>query len=222
MSLATELAEAGIPFRFEVIERERLRPNPWNPNRMDERTFAAERESIQTFGFLDPLTVRPHPTLEGEFEIVDGEHRLRATDDLDYPKLPCLVLDLDEAAARKLTVILNETRGEADPVLQAELLNDLRSHLGDEGVQVGLPYTSAEIAALRRIADDDWSEDPDSRPASDSAFWPLRLALPPAFRETWEEAAAYVGQRNDLDGDERVAAGQVIIACVRSFLKHDA
>ncbi len=64
--------------KIQTVEVGKLHPNPWNPNRQDARTFEAERESIRNYGFIDPVTVREHPTINGEFEIIDGEHRWRA------------------------------------------------------------------------------------------------------------------------------------------------
>lgn len=136
-----------------------IHPNPWNPNRMPPRVMEAERESIRAYGFIDPITVREHPRIDGEYEVIDGEHRWRAAQEEGYAELPLIVIpDLSDAAAKKLTVILNETRGEADVVLLGRLLADLGRDLPDDELRLGLPYSVAELAQLREIGDGDWAE----------------------------------------------------------------
>ena len=130
---------------------EHLHPNPWNPNRMAARTFEAERESIAKFGFIDPVTARPHPDLTGQYQIIDGEHRWRAATELGYQTVPVVVLELGDPEAKKLTVVLNETRGSANTVDLAVLLADVGKH--DANLIEALPYDDAQLANLLAIAD---------------------------------------------------------------------
>lgn len=134
-----------------------LHPNPWNPNKMDARTYSAERESIRAYGFVDPITCRPHPENLGEYEILDGEHRYRAAIDEKLEVVPIVVLPLDDARAKRLTIILNETRGEADPIALAILLRELEE-IDPEEFRVGLPYTSKEMEELLEIGRVNWDE----------------------------------------------------------------
>lgn len=134
-------------------------PNPWNPNLQNEKVQQAERESIEHFGFIDPITVRPHPTKTDEFEIIDGEHRWSTVRDLGHELIPAIVLPLDDVAAKKLTVILNETRGDADVVLLGKLLADLQAETGDiDELLLGLPYSAVELDHLTALADVDWDQ----------------------------------------------------------------
>lgn len=130
-------------------------PNPWNPNKQSEKVARAERESIQRFGFIDPVTVRPHPEQEGRWQIIDGEHRWREASSLGHTTIPAVVLPLGEAEARKLTVVLNETRGEADVVLLGALLADLK-RLDEDSFADALPYTDGELEHLLSLGDEDW------------------------------------------------------------------
>lgn len=141
-----------------------LRPNPWNPNRMDDRHFAAEVESIRTFGFVDPITVRQHPDDPALLEIVDGEHRYRAlvhlyAQDAPSPGLPprseIPVVDLgrlDDATAQSLTLVLNETRGHAPREDVAHLLDDIATLVGPDAARRGLPIDEAQMEELLALA----------------------------------------------------------------------
>lgn len=146
-----------------VVKIAALVPNPWNPNRMDERLYASTRESIRTNGFVDPVTVcipKPgnddwpdFPTWEkGTFLIVDGEHRWKAAQDEEMTEIAVNILPLTQAKARRLTLImLQHGDPEASSLLQC--LKVLEEEMGEDA-RLGLPYESADIAKLKRIAEE--------------------------------------------------------------------
>ena len=51
------------------IEVEKLRPNPWNPNRMSDEMFHKLKEYVKREGMVEPIVVRPQA--DG-FEILGG------------------------------------------------------------------------------------------------------------------------------------------------------
>jgi hypothetical protein len=138
---------------------------------MNARTYEAERESIREYGFIDPLIVRPHPTdqagalvgfnghseSDSDWQILDGEHRSRAAADEGLDEIPITPLrGLTDNAAKKLTVILNETRGEADLVDLGRLLASLDQPMTDLGF--ALPYSHQELEELVRVGSINWDE----------------------------------------------------------------
>lgn len=125
-----------------------IHANPWNPNVQSQAVRRAQRQSLETWGMIQPITVRPHPDIPGEWQIINGEHRWTDAQELGLVTLPAVVLaDLDEADARKLTVVLNETAGDPDPTLLGELLLDLQRRQG-ELLGHALPYTTGELEKL--------------------------------------------------------------------------
>lgn len=131
------------------VELSKLHANPWNPNVMDDATYRAERESIRLYGFIDPVTVRPHPEIEGEWQILDGEHRCKAARDEGHTHVDVIVLhDLSEVQSQKLTVILNETRGSADEAKLARLIARMEEQSSREEVRLGLPYDDDTISRM--------------------------------------------------------------------------
>jgi len=58
---------------------------------MDQAMYAKAIASIREFGFVDPITVR---TVDGRYQIIDGEHRWRAAKDEGITTVP--IVDLGE------------------------------------------------------------------------------------------------------------------------------
>ncbi len=140
---------------LEIVELpiDQVEPNPWNPNKQIPQVAQAERESITRFGFVDPITVRVVPGEHDRWQIIDGEHRWREARDLGYETIAAVILDVTEDEAKKLTIVLNETRGDADVVLLGQLLQQLAD---TDDFRVALPYTDGDLAQLLEIGSQDW------------------------------------------------------------------
>lgn len=92
---------------------DKIKPNPWNPNRMDKETFESLKESIRHSNLLaeNPILVRE---IKGGYEIVDGEERWSVAKELGYTTIPIKIETLDDFEAKRRTVILNKDRGTID------------------------------------------------------------------------------------------------------------
>lgn len=138
------------------IPLEDIYPNPWNPNMTSARVDDAIRESIGTYGFVQPLIVRPHPQETGKYQIIDGEHRFEAAGDLGFKTIPAVIIEISDIKAKKLTIIANETRGRAEVISLAGLLEEIQLIEEDDAL-VGLPYREADLeeilARAERIAE---------------------------------------------------------------------
>lgn len=135
------------------LKKSDITPNDYNPNKTSERQQKAINESLDKYGQLLEIVVRPDPNNKGKYLIVDGEHRYHELDDEVYCNV---VHGLSDADAKKLTIIFNETRGQADKVELAQLLASLDDDLDD--LIVGLPYEQDELDELVKMADVDWNE----------------------------------------------------------------
>lgn len=153
-----------------------LEPNPWNPNKMNAFMYAKALESIETHGFVDPVTVRPKGT---SYQIIDGEHRWRAAIDLSVSPIPCFdVGPIPDAKAKKLTILLNELRGQAAPDEMGALLKSLMEEEPLERLLEELPYTPDMFRGLTDIST--LPELPGRPPASGAE-------LPPEPERRWVE-----------------------------------
>lgn len=134
----------------------KIKPNPWNPNVQSDFIFEKERESIREHGFIDPILVRG----KGKgYEVIDGEHRLRAAIAEGYDKIPCNDLGtVSDAVAWELTVVTNEVRGKADPQKLQELLKNLNKEIGFEKLVNAIPMQRVELESIIANASVDWDK----------------------------------------------------------------
>lgn len=150
------MAKVQIKDKVQRVPVERIFPNPWNPNEQSEFIYDKEINSIKTFGFLDPILVREIP--EG-FEIIDGEHRWKAAKQLGLEEIPANNLGkVSDSVAKQLTLITNETRGEARRDKLGELLRSLKNEVGMEELVKNLPYQQVELDSLVDQMQIDWSQ----------------------------------------------------------------
>lgn len=137
------------------VRTDALVPNPWNPNRQSEAVDRALGESIDEFGFIDPIVARDMG--DGSWQIIGGEHRWRKAQERGMAEVPVTPIMLSDQEARRLTLILNETVGEHDVVAVGTLLAQLRADDVDmETLLRGLPYSTTELQHLLSLADEDW------------------------------------------------------------------
>lgn len=194
-----------------VVPKGLLLPNPWNPNRMTAAMYDKALESIQTFGFIDPLTVRRQGL---NFQIIDGEHRFRAGIDLGMYEFPCVIIDVTDAEAKKLTIVLNELHGQADPGKMGDLLADILDLTSLSELKVGLPYDDGVLAGFLNQKLPDLppleSVPPQAPGASASPRWVERLyKMPPEVALVVDEAIEKAKDGEEIEawqGLERVAA----------------
>jgi ParB/RepB/Spo0J family partition protein len=170
------MADKKVTPKLVMVQPKQVFPNDWNPNRMNDETFEKEVRSIETNGFIDPITIREVKDAKGKvsLEIVDGEHRWRAATKLGIKEIPAVNLgDISDEQAKKLTIIANELRGAPEPALLAALLKDLNESIETSELALHLPMSQVEIDALIKGASTfDWAAvsenlgNPDSDAAS--------------------------------------------------------
>ncbi len=215
-----ELAVSNLPIG-------KVMPNPWNPNKQTDRQYAAEMESICDNGFVMPIIVRKHPEKKGFYEIVDGEHRWKALQQIaaegkkgkanvptliENKEIPAIVLAIDEAKAKRLTVIMNETRGRADLTSLGTLLAELAPELGEDLI-IGLPYTPEQLNEILDIAKFDWTEletpiDGEELYTQEEEAFKVVAVLDSETQQKWQNAMAL--KKQEFPSDSKVAAGLLI------------
>ena len=96
----------------KLIAIEHLTPADWNPNMMDVAMRDRLRRSLERFGLVLPLVVRPVGELQ--YEVIGGNHRLEAMSEAGHEKVPCVVVQADDTEARLLAQALNNIEGDDD------------------------------------------------------------------------------------------------------------
>ena len=119
-----------------------LRPAEYNPRKKlkpGDKEYEKIKNSIQEFGFADPLVVNADMT------IIGGHQRLTVAIDLGYTEVPCAVVDVDKTREKALNIALNKITGQWDDELLANLLKDL------DGVQFNTDLTGFEKDEIQRL-----------------------------------------------------------------------
>jgi len=82
--------------------------------RWTEEQIQFLRASMSKFGITQYPIVRP--VGNGEFELIDGEHRIKVAKELGKDEIEVLVVPMDEKDAAIANLMMNVARGEQDPI----------------------------------------------------------------------------------------------------------
>lgn len=195
-----------------IAAADRFHPNPWNPNKMHPRDYARLIHDIKLFGFVDPVTVRPHPSKKGDFQIIDGENRWRAASDLGLDVFYFDIGPVDDATAKKLTIALNELRGQYDPRQMGDLLNELLSDESPQELLEQLPFSEEALAGLVGLKGFDFKglADDEKKSEKKPKWVEKTFKMPPDAAEVLDDALARAreqeGITNDAQALELIAA----------------
>ena len=99
---------------------------PWNPNQMDQASVAKLERSVQRFGLIGVLVVRPIE--DGLYQVLSGNQRCQVLRKLRWESVPCIIVEIGEAEAKLMAQTLNRLHGSDDLGLRAEL-KLVQSHL---------------------------------------------------------------------------------------------
>jgi ParB/RepB/Spo0J family partition protein len=130
---------------MQLIARDLIRDNPWNPNAFDVETYPKLVESIREKGILEPLKVMPDPECEGHYLLVDGYHRWKAAGELGIEEVPCEVWDITPEEAKVRGLQLNYLRGQPVPRRLAELVHDLHRTYAVDDLAKMLPWSASQL-----------------------------------------------------------------------------
>jgi ParB family chromosome partitioning protein len=97
-----------------------IRPNPFQPRQdVDPAALAELVSSIKQAGLLQPVVVRRAPEGNGAYELIAGERRLRACQQLGWERIPAVQRDADDRTLLTLALIENLQRDDLSPVDEA-------------------------------------------------------------------------------------------------------
>jgi ParB family chromosome partitioning protein len=107
--------------RIQKVDIGHIRPNASQPRtHFDEEALVQLADSIKRYGILQPLVVRPSDSgNSGEYEIVAGERRWRASKIAGLEKVPVIVRSTRELEQLEIALIENVQRVDLSPLEQA-------------------------------------------------------------------------------------------------------
>ena len=122
-----------------------LNPAPYNPRTWSEEAIRQLRESIESFGLVDPILV--NSAVERKNVVIGGHFRLKVAKDLGHTEVPVVYLNIpDEAKEKELNLRLNRNLGDWD--------FDLLSQF-DESLLADAGFSSEELDTIFNLEDDE-------------------------------------------------------------------
>lgn len=123
--------EGAVSVRINDIE-----PNRDQPRRdFDEQSLSELADSIALHGLLQPIAVRPNS--DGNYTIIAGERRWRASRMAGLDKVPVIIKEVDEKELKELALIEN---------LQREDLNAVEEALGFKSLMDTYNLTQEQVS----------------------------------------------------------------------------
>ena len=133
-----EVLKPATSTKFEtLVPIEKINPNPNQPRRyFAENDLNDLADSIRSKGIIQPLVVRPHPNKNGEFEIVAGERRWRASQIAQIHQIPVVVREFSNEDVLEIAIIENIQRADLNPIEEAAGYRQLMEKFGHTQDQV--------------------------------------------------------------------------------------
>ncbi len=138
-------------FPVRDVPVERIRPEEGLGRKRDRDGHRELQRSIQQFGVLTPVTVRPAPDGSGEFLLIKGQGRTLACRLLGVATVPAIVVDDTYAEAEKVQQFLveNVARLKMRPVDRALLVQRARQD-GEETAAIASRF-GVSASTVRRL-----------------------------------------------------------------------
>lgn len=110
------------------IEVDRITPNPQQPRlAFNQESLDELAASVREHGVLQPILVRPLE--DGEFQLIAGERRWRASKAAGLATIPALVEEIDDDTALEIAIIENLQREDLSPLDEASMYDRMvREH----------------------------------------------------------------------------------------------
>ena len=109
---------------LKQIDAAKIRPGIYQPRKVfHDDTLQELAQSIAEHGILQPLVVRP--IADGQYEIIAGERRFRASQIAGLTKIPCVVKNYTDQQALAVALIENLQRSDLNILEVATALQQL-------------------------------------------------------------------------------------------------
>ncbi len=141
--------EANSDFFFCHVDQ--LRPNRYQPRtRFSEEELGRLTQSIAEQGVLQPLLARK---MDGAYELIAGERRLRAAKAAGLAQVPVIILELTDEQVLEVSIIENIQRENLNVLEEAEAYFRLINEFGytQEKVAEKIGKNRSTIANLLRL-----------------------------------------------------------------------
>lgn len=126
------------------VSLDRIQRNPYQPRKeFDADELSSLTQSVKTHGVLQPLVVRE---VEGQYQLIAGERRLRAAQAAGLVEVPVHIVRFDDQQVFEAALVENIQRSDLNPIEKAQGFRDYldRFSLTQEqlGTRLGLDRTT--------------------------------------------------------------------------------
>jgi ParB family chromosome partitioning protein len=142
-----ETASAGL----EQVPVDLIDPNPFQPrSAFPEETLRGLAESIRSSGVLQPILVR---RVDGKYQLIAGERRLRAARMAGLQAVPAVIRDLGDRETLELAVTENVMREDLNPIEVAHAYDSLqeRFQLSHEEIAARIGINRSTVSNTLRL-----------------------------------------------------------------------
>ena len=128
-----------------------LIPHPLNSNVMPADLREKLKAHIKRSGRYPFVVVRHHPDHPGQFQVLDGHHRVAVLKELGHTEARCDVWAVDDREAKLLLATLNRLQGQDLPVKRAQLIHELLGEMSLDDLAGLLPETDKQLEELHAL-----------------------------------------------------------------------
>lgn len=149
---STPVASVPPGEKVQEIKVSDIRANRYQPRQdFDEGALEELKESIKSYGVLQPVLVRKLP--DGGYELVAGERRLRAAKLAGVEEIPALVKEYNDAEISEIALIENIQREDLNVIEEAHAYDRLMKEfqLTQEAMAGKLGRSRSHIANTLRL-----------------------------------------------------------------------
>jgi ParB-like chromosome segregation protein Spo0J len=104
--------EKAPTLKIEYVSVNDITPAKYNPRKLSDKEYADLKQSMTSFGFVDPVVINQYPGRKGI--LIGGHQRVRVWRDMGNDQVPAIFVKLTEAKEKELNIRLNRAVGEWD------------------------------------------------------------------------------------------------------------
>ena len=135
-----------------TIQIEHVKTGKFQPRgKISEAGLEELKESIKRSGVIEPIIVRPSG--DGNYELVAGERRLRASQAIGIKEIPAIIKTLSDKEAVEFSLVENIQRENLNPLEEARGYSRLLDEFGytQEDIATAIGKDRATIANFLRL-----------------------------------------------------------------------
>ncbi len=101
--------------KLSLVSIDKIAPNPSQPRRtFDEESLNELADSIRELGIIQPITLKSNGS--GEYTIISGERRWRASQKADLKEIPAYIRKTDDMTMHTMALVENLQREDLNPI----------------------------------------------------------------------------------------------------------